>query len=634
MEGNIVSLNALEKAYGSRVVLGGVTLGIDAGDKVGLIGDNGTGKSTLLKIVAGAESPDAGTVATRGGLRIATLAQVPTFPEGVTVHGAMLDALAPVRQAIAAYEAAAARQDPAAGRLHDDVDRLGGYGYEHRMVRAAAELGLDTLLLRDVATLSGGEQKRVALAALWLSGADLMLLDEPTNHLDASTVDWLEAWLAESPATVVVVTHDRAFLEAVATRMVELRGGQLRTYSGGYLAYLEARATEEALAERTRERRLQILETELDWARRSPSARTTKQKARLGRVDDIAEEAERLKKTSKTAAFAFGDGPRLGRTVLALESVSKAYPGGPPLVAGITLALRRGERLGIVGPNGSGKTTLIRLITGEEAPDSGTIVRGVNTRFATFDQHRSAIVPGSTVREILAPDGGDYVFPNGEKTHVATWLTRFAFANDVHRQPVSALSGGERSRLAIARFLLTDANVLCLDEPTNDLDLFTLAVLEEALVQFAGCVLVVSHDRYFLDKVATGILAFERDLDAPGTVTLVQGDYTTYRRLRRDRLEAAKAERAPRPPPTARVPASSKKKLTWAEQKELEGLEARIEGAEAEVTRLEAELSRPELWAEDHVRALAVERALGAARDASTALFERWEALLAKQDDG
>ncbi len=635
MSENILSASRLHKSYGAHVILEGVTLGLDLGAKLGLIGANGAGKSTLLKVLCGVEEVEEGTIALRKDVGVFYLEQDPILALGETPRIVLERELSPARRALERYETAAAAMAEGADALFEEVERLGGWDWQHRLERAAHEAGIEEL--DAVAeTLSGGQRKRVALARMLLSGASLLLLDEPTNHLDAGTVDWLEAWLAQSHAAVVVVTHDRYFLDRVVVRIAECRDGQLRMYDGSYTDYLLARATEEEHRGRVRKRRLQLLKSELEWARRSPKARTTKAKARLDRVEDAREEQQRLMVEQKVADISFSDGPRLGKTILELVNVSKGY-GGPPLIDAFSMILRRGERFGIIGPNGCGKSTLLKILGEHLEPDSGTVVRGKHTRVAYFDQDRSRLDDTATVRSLLLPDGGEFVFPGGQRVHVAGWLGRFAFGPETHAKKVSSLSGGERNRLALAQFLLEDANLLLLDEPTNDIDLLTMRVLEQALIEFPGCVLVVSHDRYFLDRVVTAIVSFEREWEGAGQVTLIQGDYSHYKRVRLAELESIRAarvaeERARKKAVVAQSePVAPRAGLSWKEKRELEGIEERIEAADAEVARLELAVSDPALWSKDHARALELDRSLGQARGESEQLYARWEELEARR---
>ena len=632
MADNILSLTGVCKAYGAAPVLDGVTLGIDDGQKVGMIGANGAGKSTLLRIIAGLEVADEGEVATRREATVAYLQQVPQLTPGVTIRDILREPFAPLIECIAAYERAAMAEAPDAGDLLERIELLGGWDYDHRVERAATQVGLPDCDL-EVDILSGGERKRVALARVVLQAPDLILLDEPTNHLDADTVEWLEHWLAATPAAVLLITHDRYFLDHVINRIIELRGGQLRFYPGNYTDYIGARAIEEAQRERSRHRQLRLLMTELEWARRSPPARTTKSRARLDQIGDIQDEVRRLSNAPLEVEFDFGAAPRLGKTILEARGLCHRYGDGPALLHDVEFALHNGERLGVIGPNGAGKSTLLKIVLGELAPDSGELTVGKNTTFAYFDQERSRLDDETPVRDIVCPDG-DFVFPGGRKTHVAGWLDRFGFSKRALLQRVGTLSGGERNRLALAVFLLEDANVLVLDEPTNDLDIDSLNVLEEALLRFEGCVIVVTHDRYFLDKIATGLLAFEQAYLRAGTVTYLPGEYTHYRDHRLAQLKADRQERqraqseADKQARRAAAQAPAKpRRLTHQEAKELETMEARIETAEARASALETALADPALWIDGGAGGQEAQQAHLSAQAEVEALYARWEVL-------
>ena len=644
MSENVISVDNISKSHDGRPLIEGLSLGVDAGEKVGIIGSNGAGKSTLLQLIAGQDHCDRGKIALRKDLKLAFLQQIPDLSGFATVAEALADGVRELRACISAYEQAAESMHSEAATLLQRIETLGGWDYQHRIDLAAQQLGL-TGLQGPIKSLSGGERKRVALAQILLAQPDLLLLDEPTNHLDAETVDWLETWLAQSPATVLIVTHDRYFLDKVVDRLMELRDGLMHSYRGNYTDYLSARAIELAHNERRQQRRLRGLLTELEWARRSPQARTTKSKARLQRIDEVQAEVQRVTGQNPIAGFEFAAPPKQGKRILEIDDLELGFGELPPLLKGLTLKLRKGERIGVVGPNGSGKSTLLKAIVGLLKPRAGDIVFGLNTQVAYFDQERSALDPDLTVQGNLCPDGGRTVFPNDhEAMHVAAWLERFGFSSATHMRQVSTLSGGERNRLAIARFLLRPANLLLLDEPTNDLDIPTLGLLEDAIVQFSGCVIIVSHDRYLLDKVCTGIIGFEGSLGSPGAVTMFQGDYTFYAQqhllpLRRQQQQVQREQATERKRLQARQnnasdqtrAATTPKPLSYAERKELDTIEAKIESCESLVTQLEKTMAEPEFWVQDHALTRAVQQQLDEAKTQAENLFARWEELMTRQ---
>ncbi|HEX8693491.1 MAG TPA: ABC-F family ATP-binding cassette domain-containing protein [Longimicrobium sp.] len=634
---NVLNVQDLHKSYGPRVVFDGVSFAVDEGEKVGFIGVNGSGKSTLFRIVGGVEGADAGTLAFQRGVRVGYLAQEPEFEEGATILSAAASGRPELMEAIGEYHAVAeelARGGGDSGRLlarqeaaGAKIAALGGWDYEHRMEALLTRLDVDRWE-RPVAGLSGGEQKRVALARVLLQEPGLLLLDEPTNHLDADTVAWLEEHLLDYPGTVMLITHDRYFLDRVVTRMLEVSRGELAPYPGGYTEYLEAKAERLAQASAAEQKRKRLIEQELEWARRSPPARTGKAKARLDRAAALqAEQREKRLPRRTTVEVAPIEAPRLGRTVLELHHVGKGY-GGRTLIRDFSTILQAGERIGVIGPNGAGKTTLLRIVLGLEEPDAGVVELGKNTRVAYFDQRREDVDPEKSVYEAAA--GQDWVSVGGERMHLRSYLESFLFPPEQQRQKVSSLSGGERNRLLLAKLFLKDANLLVLDEPTNDLDLVTLQVLESVLAGWPGCVLMVTHDRYFLDKVATGLIVFE----GGGELRRHAGGYDLYRRLKEQRdAEAAAASAAapkkPAAPPTAKTAASADRprKLTWKEQKELEGMEAAILEAEARKEELGARLADPALYASapgEVARLTAEYREAGERVDA---LYARWAEL-------
>jgi ABC transport system ATP-binding/permease protein len=631
----ILSANHLAKSYGGRTVFGGVSFSVAEGEKLGFIGANGSGKSTLFRIVAGVEGADAGDLALRRGIRTGYLAQDPEFGAGQTIRDAVSEGRPELRAAHAEYDDLTRRLSAP----HDDherlirrqaevsatLDRLGGWDWSHRVEAMLSRLGVAEWD-RTVGGLSGGEAKRVALARVLLAQPELLLLDEPTNHLDADTVLYLEEYLIEYAGAVMLITHDRYFLDRVVDRMIEVAAGELTSYDGGYTEYLQAsaeRAERQAVSDAKRRR---LIAQELEWAKRSPPARTGKQRARIQRARALDDESRSYGEARSRDLVLHAPGTqRLGRTVLDLKGVEKGYD-GRVLIRNFSTMLRAGERIGIIGPNGAGKTTLLRVITGEEAPDTGEIVHGVNTRIAYFDQLRTLPDMDASVYE--AAGNTDWVEVGGRRTHLRSYLEDFLFPTERQQQKVSSLSGGERNRLMLARLLMQPSNLLILDEPTNDLDIITLQVLEAALVDYPGCVLMVTHDRFFLDKIATALFVFEAD----GVVHRHEGGYELYRRLRDQRDAAAAAAAAPRvspkeAPARERGTATARKKRSWKEERELEGIEARILEAESTRDALAARLAEPELY-QDAAESARVSAAWREARAEVDALYERWGELL------
>jgi len=582
----ILTVQDLEKSFGSRRVLGGASFAVHERDRIGLIGGNGAGKSTLIKIAFGLEEADAGKITRQRGMVCEYVAQEPVFDPEATV-AATLDR----GPEVALHEAqtlAAALQLP---------------GFERR-----------------VGTLSIGERRRVALGRALLGRADLLALDEPTNHLDARTVEWLEERLAAMPGALLLVTHDRYFLDRVATRILELDRGQLYGHEGGYTTYLERQAERLAVEAGAEQARAAFIRNELDWIRATPQARSTKQKARIDRFDAaVAAAPTTADRLTGPITLRLPTGGRLGKTILELKGLTRARA-GKTLFENLTLTMKPGDRIGIVGPNGAGKTTLIRTLLGLEPPDAGEVVLGLNTRPSYLEQGRTELDDDATVLDEVA-DGNDHVALEDGPVHVRTFLRMLNFADETAATPIRKLSGGERNRVQLARLLRRGGNLLVLDEPTNDLDLVTLGVLENALSDFGGCALVVSHDRWFLDRVATGILAFEGD----GEVVFYEGDYSSYaKRRKRGAPAAAPAVKAPA---GERVRTAAPRKLTFKERQELAGVEAAIHVAEARVNELEATLQDPAVFRERAAEVPGLITALDAARADVATLFDRWAEL-------
>jgi ABC transport system ATP-binding/permease protein len=623
---SIVTASRVHKAYGSQVVLGCIDLTISDGERVGVVGANGAGKSTLARILAGIELPDAGSVSRRRAASVMYLEQVPRFDGDPSAEQVALSGLEAWTRAIERHEAASARVAAGRGDLSvlieeqaqraEDVERLGGWDQRHRALSMLGKLGISEPD-RRLSALSGGERRRVALARILIARPALAILDEPTNHLDADTVDWLEQYLIEEhPGAVLLVTHDRYLLDRVVTRTVEIADGAVFSYDGGYELYLEQKAERLAHAARTEQNRQNFLRRELEWLRRQPKARGTKQKARIERAE--AARGASAPKSEVVPTFELSR-VRSGKTILELHGLAVEI-GGRRLVSGLDLFVSEGERIGVVGPNGSGKTTLLRVLLGQHPAAAGRVVVGANTRVVYFDQERAELDDEASVYQNVIGDqprielGGRVIEPR-------TYLERFGLDGHRERQPVGSLSGGERARVALARLLRQSANLVVLDEPTNDLDVATLSALESLLVDAGVTALVVTHDRWFLDRVATEILAFEPD----GKVVSYPGSYTAYR-ARRAALER-EPSRAPRRAESTPRPATTKKKLAFAEQRELEELPSRIDQEEARIRELSASLSDPATYAQGGSAVPEIRAALEAAKAELDRLMQRWEEL-------
>jgi energy-dependent translational throttle protein EttA len=536
----IFTMRDLRRFYPpDREVLRGINLSFYPGAKIGVIGGNGSGKSSLLKIMAGEDDGFTGEARLTPGFTVGYLPQEPRLDPDKDVAGNVTDGVAETKQLLVRFdEVCAAMADPDAdfdkllaeqAQLQDRIDAAGAWELDRKI-----EIAMDALRLppadADVTTLSGGETRRVALCRLLLSGPDLLLLDEPTNHLDAESVAWLERTLHEYPGTVVAVTHDRYFLDNVAGWILELDRGFGIPWEGNYSSWLEqkqARLAGEEKADRARQR---TLERELEWIHMSPRARQSKGKARITAYNQLVADAEAAEKRPEKLEITIPPGPRLGDLVIDAEGMSKGY-GDRLLFENLSFLLPPGGIVGVIGPNGAGKTTLFRMIVGSEKPDAGQVHVGPSVTLAYVDQSRETLDPGNTVFEEVT-GGQDRLVVGGREIHGRAYLSSFGFKGSDQQKTVGDLSGGERNRVHLAKVLKSGGNVLLLDEPTNDLDVDTLRALEEGLLEFPGCAVVISHDRWFLDRVATHVLAFEGD----SQVTWWEGNFSDYEVDRRKRL--------------------------------------------------------------------------------------------------
>ena len=628
----LLTLTDVSLAFGHVPLLDHAAFSLEAGERVGLIGRNGTGKSSLLKILGGLERPDDGEVRLQQGTRVAFVPQEPAFAGGSSVFDAVAEGLAEVRELRQRYEAHAPGEDLDA--LQSRIEHLDGWTWEQRVAQTLDRLGLAGEAA--IEQLSGGQKKRVALARALVAQPDVLLLDEPTNHLDLEAIAWLEELLVAFRGSVVVITHDRAFLDAVATRIVELDRGALRSYPGNFAAYESTKARELADEALANARFDKLLAQEEVWIRKGVEARRTRSVSRVKRLEDLRRQRAARRDSLGRVRLDVDAGARSGKIVAELEGVSKSF-GDKVVVQGFSGTILRGDKVGLIGPNGAGKTTLLKLILGELAPDAGTVKPGTNLTVAYFDQMRDALDLEATLADTISP-GSEWIEIGSARKHVMSYLGDFLFSPARANSPVKTLSGGERNRLLLARLFARPANVLVLDEPTNDLDIDTLELLEELLQTYDGTVFLVSHDRRFLDNVVTSILASEGD----GRWREYEGSVEDWlqQSQRAAALAAAAARSAPSPAssPAATPPAKPVKeaaageaakprKLSYKEQRELDALPERIAALEAEQKTLEAELADPTLYQRDPQGAAAKHTRFAAIDDELMALLVRWEEL-------
>lgn len=644
----LITLAGAQLAFGHVPLLDRADLSLEPGERIGLIGRNGTGKSSLMKVLAGVQSLDDGERVAQSGLRVAWVPQEPDFGIDETLAQVVAGAFPAVLRDLQRYHdvshALAQASTPALltelEQLQHRLEANNAWGIERRVQQVLDRLGLQSNT--RVAELSGGQRKRLALARGLVSEPDLLLLDEPTNHLDFEAIAWLEDLLRDFAGAVVCITHDRRFLDAVATRIVELDRGHLASFPGNYAAYcvrkaeqLEAEALEQARFDK-------LLAQEEVWIRKGVEARRTRSVHRVQRLEQLRLQRAERRERMGDVRLAVAEGQRSGKLVAELVDVRKAW-GGQVVVDGFSTVVMRGDRVGLIGPNGAGKTTLLRLILGLTPADAGTVRRGTRLEIAYFDQMREQLDPALPIADVISP-GSEWIEIGGERRHVMSYLGDFLFAPERARSPVSSLSGGERARLLLARLFARPANVLVLDEPTNDLDIETLELLEQLLQDYSGTVFLVSHDREFLDNVVTQTIAWQSpgrwreypggyaDVARQGGLWMAQAATASGpdKRMGADAVTAAKAPDKPVEKAADKKPRGSQRLSNW-EEKELAGLPDRIAALEAEQASLQAALADGRLFRDEPAKAQASLQRIEALEGELMTALERWEALEARR---
>ncbi len=620
----ILSASELSLSYGRELLLDGASLALYEREKVGLLGRNGSGKSSLLRILAGEEAPDSGIVSRRQGLTVGYLSQEFQLDGSHTVEEVIRSGAAELIEAIARYENTPDLPHHESERLLALIEHADGWNLESRVEMLRRKLSAPPAD-QIVRQLSGGEQRRVALCRALLSYPDLLILDEPTNHLDAEAISWLEGYLAEATCTCLFVTHDRYFLDRIASRILELDGGKFFSHDGNYSDYLIAREERQRAEQTVEHKRQRFLAREIDWVRAGVKARGTKQRSRLDQY--YAVKAQKAPDKELDMDLVIPPAPPLSNIVTTLEGVG-CFLGRDPLFVGLDIEFRAGECVGVVGPNGAGKTTLLRVILGEREPDAGTVRIGKRTEYNYIDQKRISLDEDKSVLEEVS-QGKDTVQFGDETLTVRSYLQRFLFGKERINDRIGNLSGGEKNRVLLAKILRRGGNFLVLDEPTNDLDLPTLRVLEEALVNFSGTSLVVSHDRWFLDRICDRVIVFEGE----GRVVVSEGNYSRYleRRLPSVRPVASSAisgrEKLAKSENPRSADVAKPRKLKWKEERELEGMEDAILSAEEAVSELDHKLNDPSFYIENSAAVPELIEELERRKVIVADLYARWEEL-------
>ena len=634
----VISLSNAQLAFGHVALLDHADFSLEAGERVGLIGRNGTGKSSLLKIISGRSRLDDGLLVQQQGIKIAYVEQEPTFDAASSVFDAVAGGMGEQQAMLAEYEAITGQfgqgnDDALMERMHDlqhRLDATDAWNLQNKVATTLDRLGLNGDM--KMGTLSGGMQKRVALAVALVSGPDVLLLDEPTNHLDFTSIQWLEGLLREFRGSVLFITHDRRFLDNVTTRIVELDRGRLLSFPGSFSKYQDRKKELLANEEIENAKFDKVLAQEEVWIRKGVQARRTRDEGRVRRLESLRLERSARRDQQGQVRIDVATGERSGKIVAELETISKRYS-DKVIVKDFTGIIMRGDKVGLIGPNGAGKTTLLKIILGEETADSGTIKLGTKLNVAYFDQMRAQLNEEASLADTIAP-GSDWVEINGQRKHVMSYLGDFLFAPERARSPVKSLSGGERNRLLLARLFAKPANCLVLDEPTNDLDIETLELLEELLAEYAGTVFLVSHDRTFLDNVVTQVIVSEGE----GVWRDYVGGYSDWERVKAAPQSAPAASAAAKSAPAkttdtpagAQAAAGKKVKLSYKEQRELDELPKLIASLEDEQSAITAQLNAPDFYKTNPADARRMNARHDEIEESLLDALERWERLEAR----
>jgi ATP-binding cassette subfamily F protein uup len=617
---NFLSIENLTKSYGERMIFADLTFGIDQGQKVAIVAKNGSGKTTMMRCIMAMEPVDSGKVTFRKDIRVAFMEQTENMREDQTILESIFDHDLPELKLIKEYNIAVAKNDEAKlEELYQSITELNAWDTEVRVQQILSVLKLEDMDKR-ISELSGGQKKRVALAKVLLSDADFLILDEPTNHLDLDMIEWLENYLSSSKSTILMVTHDRYFLEVVCDTILELADQTIYRYKGNFSYYLEKKAERQEQTQSTIEKAKNTFRKELDWIRRQPKARGVKQKARVDAFQDVKKVAsQRLDEDELELPVKM---ERLGSKIVEFHKVSKSYP-NRVILNDFSYNVQRQERLGIVGNNGSGKTTFLKMLVGQEAVDKGKIILGETVVFGYYSQDLIKVNDDFKVIDVVREVAEYIPLEKGRQMSAAQLLERFLFPRDMHYQFVHKLSGGEKRRLKLLRVLMSNPNFLILDEPTNDLDIFAMSVLEEYLRQFQGCLIVVSHDRYFMDKMVDHLFVFE----GQGELKDIVGNYTVFRQQQLDKKRGIKQNITKEEPEikektiSPSAVESKKRKLSFKEKEEYETIERRLPELEKTKDELTLTLSSGELSNDELIKN---GTALGKVVEEIDALTERW----------